>query len=96
MYELNQFTVNVEFLSDTLIQFKIGEGWPTSELSAEITAMCDNELNSLVIQLRQRHNEVCKARPRLRARDRAELKVLGEIISFLEQKIRSEDGRNRH
>jgi len=51
--------------------------------------MCEEELKSLVIQLRQRHSEVGKARPRLRAQDRAELKVLGEMISFLDQKILS-------
>ena len=55
--------------------------------------MCEDELKSLVIQLRQRNSEVGKAGPRLHAQDRAELKVLGQMISFLEQKILS---RKRH
>ena len=51
--------------------------------------MCEDELKSLVVQLRRRHSEVGKASPRLRAQDRAELKVLSQMISFLEQKILS-------
>ena len=55
--------------------------------------MCDDELDSLVSRLRCRYDELECLRPLLNACDRAELKVLGEIISFLEDKTHPSEPR---
>jgi len=55
--------------------------------------MCDDELNSLVSRLRYRYDELECLRPVLDVSDQAELKVLGEIISFLEDKTHPPEPR---
>jgi len=53
----------------------------------------EDDLDSLVSKLRGRYDELDSVKLELSINDQAELKVLGEIICFLEEKTRAQQPR---
>ena len=57
--------------------------------------MCDEDLKSLVRRLRGRYDELDVVRLDLSIDDQAEFNILGELISFLEDKT-GDQGPHKH